>query len=129
MPFNVLSVLVATVSAFIVGGAWYSPILFGNPWMRHAGLTEEQLQSGVARIMGTAFFLELVIAVNLAAFLGDADLTWGLTAGALAGGGWVATGLGVTYLFSRKSLALFLIDGGYHLVAFTLMGGIIGGWP
>ena len=30
----------------------------------------------------------------------------------LAGLGWVATGLGVTYLFERRPLGLYLIDAG-----------------
>ena len=29
---NVLAVLVATLSGFVIGGTWYGP-LFGKPWM------------------------------------------------------------------------------------------------
>jgi len=34
----------------------------------------------------------------------------------------------VTYLFEQRSLKLWLIDSGYQVVAYTLMGGILGAW-
>jgi hypothetical protein len=130
MNINYIAVLVAAVSAFVIGGMWYSPILFGNPWMRETGLSDETLKKrSMGVVFGTSFVLSLLIAGNLAAFLaGPPDLKWGAAAGALAGVGWVATGLGITYLFEAKSLKLFLIDAGYHAVTFIVMGAIIGVW-
>jgi hypothetical protein len=132
-PANVnwLGALVAALSTFLVGGVWYSPILFAKPWMAANGFTDEDLKrGGMGRIFGGAFALSLVAAVNLAFFLsgGKPDLAWGLTAGALAGVGWVATAFGTTYLFERRPLKLFFINAGYHALTFTLMGGILGVW-
>ena len=31
---NWLAILVAAISAFVVGGIWYSPIMFSNAWMK-----------------------------------------------------------------------------------------------
>jgi len=39
---------------------------------------------------------------------------------------WVATAMGTTYLFERKSLKLFAINAGYHISTFTIMGLILG---
>ena len=127
---NYLAVLVAAVASFLIGGIWYSPILFARAWMRENGFTEESLKGGnMAMIFGGSFVLTLIMAFNLAAFLaGPTDLVWGMTAGALAGIGWVAFSLGVTYLFERKSFKLFLINAGFHAVSFIVMGGIIGVW-
>jgi hypothetical protein len=36
--------------------------------------------------------------------------------------------LGVTYLFEHRSLKLFLINAGYQVVTFTVMGAILGAW-
>lgn len=36
--------------------------------------------------------------------------------------------MGITYLFERKSFKLFLINAGYHVVTFTIMGLILGVW-
>jgi hypothetical protein len=70
------------------------------------------------------------MALNLAAFLSGPDTTvaWGATAGALAGVGWVALGIGVVALFERRPLAYTLVNGGYWAVAFTVMGAILGAW-
>ena len=131
VSFNYLAILVATVSTFLLGGLWYSPVLFGNAWMKEMGFTPESCKAagGTGRIMGVSFVLELIMAVNLAAFLGaKASLAFGLFAGAAAGFGWVALAFGVTYLFERKSLRLFFINAGYHGAALTIMGAIIGAW-
>lgn len=127
---NYLAVLAAAVSAFLVGGIWYSPILFGNMWMRETGLDDERLRRrNVAAVFGASFVLSVIIALNLAAFLaGPPDLSWGMIAGALAGIGWVATAMAITYLFEARSMKLFLINAGYHAVTFIVMGGIIGFW-
>ncbi len=53
VSLNVTAILVATVSGFVVGGLWYSPLLFGNAWMRAAGISEEQVNGGYyAKIFG-----------------------------------------------------------------------------
>jgi len=127
---NYLAVLVAAVSCFIIGGLWYSPVMFAKLWMKEANITEESIkQTNMSKIFGLSFILTLIISFNLAAFLGpDAGLVWGITAGALAGIGWVAASFGIIYLFERKSLKLFLINAGYLAVAFIVAGGIIGAW-
>jgi len=128
---NVLAVLAAAFSAFVVGGLWYSPLLCGSGWMRANGFNEEQVNAfPKGRMFGWSVPLLLVMAMNLAIFLADekTDWVWGMTAGVLAGAGWVATGLGVVALFENRSWAYILINGGYNIVAFALMGLIIGAW-
>jgi hypothetical protein len=127
---NWLAVGAAALSTFLLGGIWYSPALFGRAWQRETGLSDTQLQSrSMAMVFGTSFVLALIMAFNLAAFLqGPPDLAWGMTAGALAGIGWVAMAMGVTYLFEARSMKLFLINAGYHAVSFIVMGAILGAW-
>lgn len=131
MHFNYLALLAAATSAFVLGGIWYAPGVFGRAWMRECGFTEEGLKKmgGVGRIFAASFVLELAMAFNLAAFLGSkATLAFGTFAGFAAGFGWVMLSFGVTYLFERRSLRMFLINGGYHAVAMTMMGAILGAW-
>jgi hypothetical protein len=128
---NVWAILAAAVSAFLLGGLWYSPLLFARAWQRASGQTaaDNDAQNRV-RIFSLAFVLTLVMAVNLAMFL-DAPattLTWGATAGFLAGFGWVALSFGVVGLFESRPLSYVLVNGGYLVVAFVVMGAIIGGW-
>jgi len=51
-----------------------------------------------------------------------------MTAGALAGLGWVAAGVAIIALFERRSWSYFLVNCGYLAVTFILMGVILGAW-
>ena len=126
---NWLSVIVAAVSSFLVGGLWYGP-LFGRAWMNGFGFTESQLgQRNMPMVFGVSLLLALIASVNLEMFIGvEADLAFGLFAGFAAGLGWVATFLGILYLFEMRSLKVYLINAGYCVVALTLMGAILGAW-
>lgn len=124
---NYLAVLLAALSAFLLGGLWYSPILFAKPWMRLTGQSEETLKSGsMAMIFGGAFLLNLIAAWVLAMFLGPMELQYAAAAGLSVGLCWVTASLGVNYLFERRPLGLWLINGGYFTIQFTVMGAIIG---
>jgi hypothetical protein len=128
---NHFAVLSAALAAFVIGGVWYSPILFHKAWMNANGLNERDLrQGGMGKIFGLSFLLSLIMAYNLAAFLAAPDTTmlWGATAGALAGIGWVALSIGVLGLFERRSWKYVLINGGYFATTFIAMGAIIGAW-
>jgi hypothetical protein len=79
------------------------------------------------------------MAANLGMFLSDppatcpddcapkADITWGATAGFLAGI-WTFCAIAIHSLFEQKTWRLILINGFYSVVALTLMGAIIGVW-
>lgn len=126
---NYLAVIAAALSAFIIGGLWYS-VLFGKAWMVENGFTEESLKnSNMAMIFGGSFVLSFIISFILVLFLGpERDAAFGASAGFMAGFFWVATAMGITYLFERKSLKLFFINAGYHVITFTIMGLILGVW-
>jgi hypothetical protein len=62
MPeYNIWAVLTAAVSGFVLGGLWYSPLLFAKAWQREAGISDEQLKSAnMGLVFGLAFVLCLV---------------------------------------------------------------------
>jgi hypothetical protein len=125
---NWLAVIVATVTAFLLGATWYSKALFGNAWMQEVGLTEEAVNSAnMTRTFGGTIVLQILAAIALSAFLGSGG-NWleGLHTGLLIGIFWVATAYGVTYLFEQRSLRLWLINAGYYIVLYAAMGTIIG---
>ena len=126
---NYFAVLVSALSAFIIGGLWYS-VLFAKSWMVENGFDEEKLKNGnMGLIFGGSFIFSLIISFVLVLFLGpERDALFGATAGFMVALFWVATAMGITYLFERKSLKLFLINAGYHVITFTIMGVILGAW-
>jgi hypothetical protein len=137
---NWVAVLVAGISAFVLGGVWYSPALFGKAWMSENKMTVADVKAGNAgKIYGWAFVLSLIMAANLAMFLVDSpascpdncaqktDVVWGTTAGFLSGL-WPFCGIAIVGLFEHRSARYIFINGGYLLIALTLMGAIIGLW-
>jgi len=125
VSLNWLAVALAAISSFVIGGLWYS-LLFARPWQRAAGVTDDQLKTGTARVFLGSLILALVMALSLAAFIGSNGLAFGVFAGFAAGATFVACASGVNYLFERRSPVLFLINGSYNVVSFTAMGAIIG---
>ncbi len=65
---NPLSLLVAAVSALVVGFVWYNPKVFGKAWMAAAEMTEDQMKgANMAKIFGLAFLFALMLAFSLPA--------------------------------------------------------------
>ena len=127
---NWLAVVVATVAAFGLGGFWYSKALFGNAWQQEVGLADEAVNSAnMPRTLGTTFVLQFLAVTALAVLIGtDSDWQSGLQTGLTVSVFWVATAYGITYLFEQRSLRLFLINAGYNIVLFAIVGTIIGAW-
>ena len=125
-----LATLVATVLAFALGGLWYGP-LFGKAWMAEHGFTEQQLAKDFnpAKTYGLTAVLAALSAIVFGIFLsmlGEHSALFAAGFGFTAGLFWVAFSIGTNYLFERSSLKLFLINGGYHVVRFSLMGSAFG---
>jgi len=126
---NVWAIVAASISAFLIGGLWYSPALLGAAWKRANGFSGDPAPAGAKGFL-IAFLLSLVMAVNLAMFLNapGTTLAFGAAAGFLAGAGWVAVGIGIVAVFEHRSWKYVLINGGYLTVALTVMGVILGAW-
>jgi hypothetical protein len=128
LTINWLSVILAALSAFVIGSLWYSPILFGKAWQEEIKLSDSDIKNAnMPLIFGSSFVLNLIAAIVLAVFIGKgATAGFGAIAGFLIGIAWIATSLGINYLFARKSLKLYLIDAGYFVLFFPVMGLILG---
>jgi hypothetical protein len=137
---NWLAIISAGLSAFVLGGIWYSPAVFGNAWMEENGVSAERIDGrNMIKVFSVSIALSLLMAFNLAMFLSDSpaectgacahktDMGWGTLAGFLAGL-WPLCGIAIVGLFERKSAKYVMINGGYLLAALTLMGSILGAW-
>ena len=127
---NWLAVVVSTIIAFAIGGVWYSKVLFGAAWLEEVGLTEEAASSAnMPMTFGGTFALQFLAITALAVLIGE-NGTWrsGLETGLLIGVFWIATAYGITYLFEQRTIRLFLINAGYNIILFALVGVLIGFW-
>jgi len=127
---NWLSVLVSALAAFAIGGLWYSPVLFGKTWQVLVKLTDEDIKdSNMVLIFGTTFVLNVIAAIVLDMFIGpEATLGHGLAAALLVSVVWIASSIAISYLYTRKTFKLFLIDAGYYVTFYAVMGIILGAW-
>ena len=125
---NFWAVVGAAISAFVAGGLWYSNIGFAKAWMAETGVTPEAAaKRGPAVTFGFAFLLSLLASFVFGMFLGPhPSMQLAVGAGFAAGFAWVAASFGINYLFEQKTMRLFLINGGYHTVQFTIYGLVFG---
>lgn len=129
---NVWAVLVAALSAFIVGWLWYGP-LFGKQWMKLNGFTEEMLREGggmsMPLIMIINYIATALAAFAIAMFIGsEADMHFGIFAGFMIALFWIGTSRLNDVLYERKPFKLYLINVGYYLVIYIIMGAVLGAW-
>jgi uncharacterized protein DUF1761 len=126
---NYLAVIVAAVSSFLVGGLWYSPVLFGPTWQRAAGDVRKPGDAHPAKVFGVSLVFALVAAFAYAVLIPvPATASAALLQGIGVGAGVVAASFGINYQFANRPAVLWFIDGGYHTMQFALYGLIIGLW-
>ncbi len=129
MDINIFAAIAAAVSSFLLGGLWYSPILFLKPWNEAMGRSEDDEQPHPARVFGLSFVFALVAAVAFAYLLGpEPDLIVGVHYGLVVGLCFVAACFGINYQFADRPISALFIDGGYHTGQFVLYGVILGLW-
>ncbi len=125
---NIIAVVVAAASSFLLGGLWYSPLLFLRPWNKAMGRTEED-NGHPAKVFGLSFIFAVVAAFVFALLLGpNPVLSEAWKAGLLVGVGFVAMSFGINYQFANRPMSALFIDGGYHTAQFVLYGLILGAW-
>jgi hypothetical protein len=125
---NYVAVLLATVSTMVLGFLWYSPILFGNVWMKQVGLKEEEMSGGgpTTYILTTLTALcGVFILAVLFTMIKETTIMSGMLLGLLIGIS-ISAKIGMNFLFENRKVGLYLITIGYHLVSYLIAGFIIG---
>ncbi len=129
---NYLVVLVAAIAYMILGALWYSPVLFGNPWMTGLAKTPEQIKQEFSPLSYLwAFIFSFIAAYGIArmSYWAAADsMTMTVKIALLAGTTFVFATMGVNDVFESKSRAVSVINILYHVAGFLIMGVIIGAW-
>lgn len=125
---NIWGVLLATIATMVIGFLWYSPVLFGNQWVKQRGIKMEDISGGgpftyvltALTALGGAFILALLVTLT-----DEATAVSGLIMGLLIGVS-ISLKIGMNYLFEGHKLGLYWITIGYHLVSYAIAGLIIG---
>lgn len=115
---NMIAVIVAALSALVFSKIWYSFFAVNSKQERFK-------KSHYLYLFMLSFIAALAMALLLTRKPG---FYMALHTGILAGICWVATSFGITYLYANRSIKLFLIDAGYHIIQFAVYGIILGIW-
>ena len=138
MGVNLWSVLAAAVSSMILGFLWYSPLLFAKPWTLAMGYDPndkakmEEMRKGAGKLYGITFVASLISAFVLAKIIDVTTVNsalYGMKIGFAVWLGFVTTVQLTSTLFKKRPIKLYLIDTGYQLVCYLVMGAILARWP
>lgn len=135
MKIKYPAVIVATLVHYILGGLWYSPLLFGNKFLEIIGWTPQQVEQiqakGSVKELAIAFVTSLVLVYILAHFVQYTKATTAMAGVQTAFWIWlgfIATTQLATVIFEQRPLGLYLINIGYQLVGCSLAAVILALW-
>ena len=132
---NWIAVLAGAAIYFILGAAWYSPILFARPWQEAIGWDESRAQPQMNPLTyvvpAILYVLAGIATAMLAAATGTDTLGEGITLGLVTGVGYALAMVGVEATFDPnkpKPVPWFLITTAYHLIGFVVLAVVIAVW-
>lgn len=130
---SALGVILAALSAMIIGMIWYSMAAFGKPWMKMMGISDSDMKKKMAGAMVWLVIVSLVTAYVLAHFIvfthsyvGGGWLTAGVETALWAWLGLAATAIFAHGVFDPRDKKVLYINVGNRLVTLVVMGLIIG---
>ena len=132
---NEWAVLTAAIASMIIGALWYSPLLFGNAWMRLMGFNKKDIEKAKKKGMGKLYFYNfigaLVMACVLAWFIGvsgASGLSEGIIVGFYVWVGFIAAIHIGSVLWEGRPFSLYLINISYWLVNLIVGASILAVW-
>jgi hypothetical protein len=128
---NWFAIAAAVVSTFVIGGLWYSPMLFVNSWLRMSGVPKPVFDGGLQKaLLGDVFSATATALVlnQVIRWSGATGLGTGLLVALVVWVGFVASVLLTQVTYEHRPFAFFAISAGYRLVTLQVMGAILSAW-
>jgi hypothetical protein len=135
LDVNWLALLAAAIAATVLGFLWYSPVLFGNTWMKLMGWTKASMDREKMKDMQKTYVVSFVGAIVMAFVMskflnsmGEPGLTGGVMVAFWAWLGFVAPVQLTEVLFGGKKLELYAINTGYQLASLVVIAMVLSLW-
>jgi hypothetical protein len=131
LNLNHVAIVVAAVIFWCLGAFWYSPVLFAKPWVEIVGRQMGEKPKGLVKGMISSFIGDLILAEVLAhVIVWSSALTWGrgVWIGFIV---WLGFFLSPAYpqsIYEGRPFKYVAINGGYWLVGFLIVGGLLAVW-
>jgi hypothetical protein len=134
---NYLAVAVCGIIYFVIGGLWYSPVLFSKTWsaghkivMPTNDAEKAEFRKKMPMQMITTFVCCMALTTALACLISafylytpKAGFKIGLLASVFS-----CVPIIMSHSFTGKSLKIILIDAGYHFIGLIAVGIILSVW-
>ena len=130
--FNIWAILVCFAVNMLIGALWYSPILFGNQWLKLIGkkqedISKEDASKSMTLSMIPALFSVLFLSIILA-FVNTSSLFDAILMGSLVSVGFIGMSALNLVLFENRSIKLAILNTGYSFVSFNIAAIILTVW-
>lgn len=132
---NLWAVLSAAVVSMLIGALWYSPVLFGNAWIKLSGISKEDIEKTKEKGFGKTYLaafggvlITSYVMAHIIDYVQAATFLQGAETGFWLWLGFVAPVLLGIVLWEGKPVKLYLINAAQYLVSLTVMGGILAVW-
>lgn len=133
---NYWAVLLATASSMVVGSVWYTPKVFGNRWMRLAGVDPDRPGASAVVPIIVTVLVSFVTAWVLSGatsiawhFYGGSYLTNALVTAVVLWAGFTAARFITHDAFEGRPTSLTVLNIAHELVTLLVMALLIGVWP
>ncbi len=123
---SIIPLIIGAVFNMGLGALWYSKVLFAEPWMKAAGITDEDISDTSG--MGTVYLFTMISAVVTSYVIGFIVVNMGIS------GLWQAIVLSVVlwlgtdtpmiiknWGFEKRSIKLGIINHGYQWVVYLVV--------
>ncbi len=134
LTVNYWAVLVSAIISMIIGAVWYSPLGFGQKWMKSMKFKKSEMkkmQVSANQAYALGFVSALLTMFVLAIFMQYSRVTSASHGASIAFLLWLGLAVPVllgSYLWENKPWSAFLIGAGYQLVSLLIAGAILGVW-
>lgn len=131
---NMWAVIASAVASMVIGGLWYSPMIFGKRWMHYMKINmaeAEHMKKGAGKAYAGMFVGSLVMAYVLGYFvkyIATMTLSDAFSLAFWIWLGFVATVMFGSVLFEKKPFGLFVLNSGNQLVHLIVMSIILTFW-
>ena len=131
---NYLAIIIGVIINQVLGAAWYRT--WAKPWMADVGYTLDDLEAmkGTSQqwypyvvAIAAALIFTFLLALLIQGLEADGPAE-GLILGLLVSVGAIFTSYATTYSFESRTLRLLLINTGYPLVSYAIIGILLASW-
>lgn len=126
---NIGGIILAVIAYIILGMFWYSPVLFGNVWMKVTGVNPEKTDKEKMNLIYGISALAALITASVLDYLqlqfDVQSISQAFFLGFVLWFGFTFTSTMVNNMYQGKQKALTIIDAGYQLTTVLVMSIIL----